>query len=270
MPTETALVAQVARPLPPVSTAIRFSLGILVLMLTSVPTFLFSLLLLPWRRARVRIGNVFGKIVGYSAVRLAGARPVVRNPERLNGARPAIYVCNHASMLDVVTGIWLCPFGGVGIGKKEVIRVPFFGWIFALTGHLLLDRKNRRDAIAGLDKVGELVRRYQMSVWIYPEGTRAYDGRLLPFKKGFVHLAIATGLPVVPVVLHDTHLRWPNRTFKLVPGEFPITVLPEVDTSTWSAETIEQHLAQIRRLYLEALGPNQQPVEPLGSPLTLP
>ena len=76
--------------------------------------------------------------------------------------------------------------------------------------------------------------------------------------------------PVVPVVLHDTHLRWPNRTFKLVPGEFPITVLPEVDTSSWSPDRIEEHLAHIRRLYLEALGSNQQPVEPLGSPLTMP
>lgn len=270
MATDLARGTEPAPPYGPVSTIVRFILGITVLILTSIPTFAFGLLFLPWRGVRVRIGNIFGKIVGYSAIRLAGARPRVEHKERLAQYRPAIYVCNHASMLDVVAGIWLCPYGGVGVGKKEAIRVPFFGWIFAITGHLLLDRKNRADAIAGLAQLGKVVRQHKLSVWIYPEGTRAYDGRLLPFKKGFVHLAISSGLPVVPVVLHNTHLRWPNRTFKLVPGAFPITVLPAIDTSSWTAETVEDHLAQVRQAYIEALGANQQPIEPLGSPLTLP
>ena len=259
-----------SKPYGRLSTIVRFVLGTMVLIFTSTPTFIVSLFLLPWRSLRVRVGNVFGKIVGYSAVRLAGAVPEVEHKERLEAYAPAIYLCNHASMLDVVTGIWLCPYGGVGVGKREVIRVPFFGWIFALTGHLLLDRKNRADAIAGLASLGGLVRKHRMSVWIYPEGTRAYDGRLLPFKKGFVHLAIASGLPVVPVVLHNTYLRWPNRTFKLHPGPFPITVLPKIDTSSWSAERVEEHLAEVRQAYLAALGQNQQPIEPLGSPLTVP
>lgn len=224
--------------------------------------FAVSLLLLPWRPLRIRIGNVYGKIFGRSVSRILGVRTRVQHRERLGESRPAIYVTNHTSALDVLVAMWLCPMGGCGIAKKEIARIPFFGWAYRLSGHLLIDRGDRDGAIAALASTAEFVRSCRLSVWIWPEGTRSRDGRLLAFRKGFVHLAIATGLPVVPVVLHGAHERVPDRSFTLVPGELEVEVLEPIDTRSWKRETVDEHVEQVHAIVGRALRPAQRTFEP--------
>ena len=86
------------------------------------------------------------------------------------------------------------------------------------------------------------------------------DGRLLPFKKGVVHLALATRLPIVPVVVHDAHLRWPARTLDIRPGPLRVQVLEPVDTTGWTRERAEEHLADLHARFVEALAPHQRPL----------
>jgi 1-acyl-sn-glycerol-3-phosphate acyltransferase len=158
--------------------------------------------------------------------------------------------------------MWLCPVGGCGIAKKEIARIPFFGWAYWLSGHLLIDRGDREGAIAALAATAQFVRRHRLSIWIWPEGTRSRDGRLLSFRKGFVHLAIATGLPVVPLVLHGAHQRLPDRSFTLVPGELEVEVLERIDTRSWKRETVDEHVEQVHAVVRRALRPAQRLFEP--------
>ncbi len=237
----------------------RLVLGFSFIILCSVPYVLLALLMLPSRRLRIYSGNIYGKIVGPVITRIAGARVQIANKARLNDQKPAIYVTNHSSELDPFVGMWLCPLGGCGIAKKEVARVPFFGWAYRLSGHLLIDRSDREKAIASMAEVGEVVRQNGLSIWLWPEGTRSQDGRLQPFKKGFAHLALATGLPIVPVVMHDGHKRWPGRSTRMYPGPLHIDVLPSVDTSSWTTESIEEHVRQVRQIFLDTLAPHQRP-----------
>ena len=95
---------------------------------------------------------------------------------------------------------------------------------------------------------------------MWPEGTRSRDGRLKPLKKGFVHQAIATRLPVVPVVAHDAHLFWRGGTWDVRPGRLQIEILPAIDTSTWSTQTVDDHAAEVHAAFAAALGPDQQPL----------
>ena len=209
-------------PIRRVISALRLIAGFVFMMLFSVPYIAVTVLLLPWRQLRIRMGNIYGKVVGPTLTRIAGTRTRIRHRERLEGQKPAIYVTNHSSELDPFIAMWLCPMGGCGIAKKSVGNVPFFGWAYRLSGHLLIDRSDREKAIASMVEVGEVVKRHRLSIWLWPEGTRSRDGRLLPFKKGFAHLAIATGLPIVPVVAHNAHHRWPSRALlALNPGAPP-------------------------------------------------
>ncbi len=239
---------------------LRFSLGFVIVAVGSVLTVAAALPLIPWRTARIRLCNFYGHTVGRAVIACAGADPVVRNRERLNASMPAIYVANHTSTLDAFIAIWLCPYGGCGVFKKEIAWIPFFGQLLLLSGHLMLDRSNTGRAVDALKDVAVLVKAKRLGIWIMPEGTRSKDGRLRPFKKGFVHLAIATGLPVVPVVVHGAHRNWPLGLLNLQPMQVKIDVLPAIDTRTWTEEKAGDHAESVYEALKTALNDDQKPL----------
>ena len=69
---------------------------------------------------------------------------------------------------------------------------------------------------------------------IYPEGTRSTDGRLLPFKKGPFHLAMDSGIPVIPVTLLGTFESWPKTRFALRPGTATVLFHPAIDPKNFT------------------------------------
>jgi 1-acyl-sn-glycerol-3-phosphate acyltransferase len=255
-------IEQKARPLGFASTWVRIATSFVLLSSGAVVYLLLSLLLLPWRPLRIRIGNVYGKAMGPWVVRILGVRTRVQYRERLAASSPAIYVTNHSSALDVFIAMWLCPMGGCGIAKKQIAHIPFFGWAYWLSGHLLIDRGDRQGAIAALTATAEFVRGHRLSIWIWPEGTRSRDGRLLSFRKGFAHLALATGLPVVPVIIHGAHERLPDRSYRLIPGALEVEVMEPIDTRSWKRETVDEHVEQVHEIVRRALRPAQRPFQP--------
>lgn len=237
----------------------RLGVG-LVIMALGVGAFItLTLPLLPWRRARIRVGNVFGKTICRTMVWLSGCPLTMTGTEHLDPGRPAIYVSNHTSVLDIFLGAWLAPWGTVGIAKKEIVYYPFFGQLYLLSGHLRLDRSRRDRAVASLALLAELVRSYRLSVFMWPEGTRSRDGRLLPLKKGLAHLALQTGLPIVPIVVSGAHKAWEKRTLRVQVVPIEVTVLPPIPTEHWSADHLAEHLAEVHARFAETLPDEQRP-----------
>ena len=232
---------------------IRFTIGFVWLSFWSLTCMALMLLALPFRSLRVRIGNLCGKIIGPVIARIVGAKVVNPDAEKLSNSTPAIFVTNHSSALDVFISMGLCPYGGCGVGKKEILRIPFFGQAYWLAGHLLIDRGNNSKAIDSMAKLSNFVKTKNLSIWIWPEGTRSLDGKLIPFKKGFVHLALATGLPIVPVVLHGAHKVWPAKTMEFYPGEVRVEVLDSIKTDNWSKENLDKHVEEVRGIMAKAL-----------------
>ena len=243
------------------SSFIRLSVGFVVLAVISIITLIILPFLMPFRIARIKVCNVYGKVAGRAIVALAGVTPNVSNKEGLNGTMPAIYVMNHQSSLDAFLGVWLCPVGACGVFKKEIVRIPFYGWIAYLSGHLLIDRGNKGKAVEALRDIAVLMKKHGLGIWIMPEGTRSRDGALLPFKKGFVHLAVATGLPVVPVVIHGAHRNWEAKTFQFHPMVLDVDVLPPISTLGWAEENAAQHADFVRGIFLKQMSAH----DPSGS-----
>jgi lysophosphatidate acyltransferase len=243
--------------------AITGFLRLLLVMLWMILSGLFLIpvliLLLPWRRARIVASNFYGKVLGRSVAEFILGCPItIGHKERLAALRPAIYISNHASAYDIFLGMWLCPFRGCGVAKKEIAWLPVFGQCFWLSGHILLNRQKRESAIESLRDMAELMSRYGLSVFLWPEGTRSPDGRLQPFKKGFAHMALATGLPVVPVIVHDAHKVWPKKSLRIHPRPVKIDVLDAISTKDWKAETIEEHIESVMKVFDAALEPHQR------------
>ena len=88
---------------------------------------------------------------------------------------------------------------------------------------------------------------------IAPEGTRSATPRLGHFKKGPFHIAMQARVPMVPIVLRNVgEVMWRGAQV-LSPGTVEVAVLPAVDTRRWSAETIDDHVAEVRQMFLDTL-----------------
>ena len=111
-----------------------------------------------------------------------------------------------------------------------------------------------------MQSMGDLVRRHKLSIIMSPEGTRARDGRLLPFKKGLVHLALQTGLPVVPIIVHGAHRAWRSDSLAVHAAQVRVDVFPAVSTAHWSAETTDDAAEEIHAIYRRELSPDQRPL----------
>lgn len=217
-------------------------------------------LLLPFRIARIKACNYYGKTVGRAMTWVSGSRLTWKGTEHLDASRPAIYVSNHSSALDVFIGMWLSPVGTVGIAKKEVVYYPFLGQLYLLSGHLRIDRSSPRQAVLSLRELAAFVKEKQLSIYIWPEGTRSRTGRLKrPFKKGFGHLAMQTGLPVVPVVVKGAHKAWEKGKMRLTAVDVEIEILPPIDTSEWKKRSLAEHLLEVEQAFEDALPEDQKP-----------
>ena len=251
------------------SIILRMILAFSLIGLISLVAIILCIFLIPWRTRRIRLGNYYGKFVGLTIFGLAGIRPHIIDKTGLPGGPmdgkkrvdtigPALVICNHCSTVDMWIGMWLNPIGGCGIAKKEILKIPFFGVIYWLTGHLLIDRTNLQKSIKSMGEVGQFVRENKLGLWIWPEGSRSKNGQLKTFKKGFVHMALATRLPILPIVTHNADLLWPRDSLKIRPGQLEIEVLPLIDTSEWSLDTVNEHVNEMRVIFRAALSERQR------------
>lgn len=242
-----------------VETWLRMGLGLFWVGLSSTVFLVVLFACLPSRATRIKVGNVYGSFAGKGAAWLTGSRFLIKGERLVENAPPSIYLSNHASMLDIFLGIWMSRTGTCGVAKKQIVYYPFFGQFYWLAGHLTIDRADNARAVRALERLVEFVKKHGLSIWIWPEGTRSRDGRLLPFKRGPFHLALATGMPIVPIVLRGTHRAWPNHTLRLYRTTVEVEHLPAIDTRHWTKETLDQHIEEVRQVYLAALPADQQP-----------
>lgn len=137
--------------------------------------------------------------------------------EQIDPNRTYVLVSNHQSHVDVPVIIRHWPGPVRFVAKKSLSRVPIFGQALRTTGHIFIDRGNSEAAKARLSKQVEPVRS-EVSVLFFAEGTRSADDSLLPFKKGFLYLAEAAGVPVVPVAVRGTRHVLARDTAWVEPG----------------------------------------------------
>jgi 1-acyl-sn-glycerol-3-phosphate acyltransferase len=243
------------------SSWIKVIVGLVFLAIATTVHSLLLLVLFPSRNLRIRSCNYWGWVVGRSMLWLTGSRVSVTGMEHFDGDRPAIYVSNHTSSLDIFLGIWLAPVGTVGVAKKEVVYYPFFGQLYWLSGHLRIDRGNHERAMAAMRDLENAVRDYGLSIWMWPEGTRSKDGVLLPFRKGLWHLAKATGLPIVPVVVSNAHRVWEKGRIQINAVPVTVTALPAIDTTDWAERDILECLEEVHVAFRDHLPADQLPAE---------
>lgn len=232
--------------------------------LSMLPVMLTSLTVMSMTGSRRDAQNFTSAVYPAIASALSGVTLDVSGEKHLWSSRPAVFVFNHQSKIDpvIVSRLLLKDF--VGVGKKEVAALPFGEKLMAFGGAVLIDRADSVGAVAALKPLVNVIRDEGKSVLMAPEGTRTVSPRLGPFKKGAFHLAMQAGVPMVPIVLHDAIDIAPKGAFLYRPGTVRVEVLPPVDTSAWSARTVDDHVAEVRALFLAALGQQEVALAPVA------
>lgn len=243
------------------SSAIRITLGLIWVAMITVITLPMLIVLLPFRTLRIHLTNHVGTAIGWGTMLVSGCPFTVVNRHHLVKDRPALYVGNHTSIIDALWSIWLVPAGTVGVAKKSVLYYPFWGQLWLLSGHVSIDRGNSATAQASFNRAAQFIRDEKLHLWMWPEGRRSRDGRLQPFKKGMVHMAVKTGLPVIPVVTVGAHRVWEKSTLRVRRSPVTVTFLDPIDTSEWSLSRIDDHVAEVRAMFLAALPEDQRPLD---------
>ncbi len=130
------------------------------------------------------------------------------------GTGPFVIITNHQSYLDIPALLVSLPYNFRMVAKKELFRIPIFGWGIKLAGYIEVDRSDTRKAIRGISEADNQLSAGR-SIVIFPEGTRSRDGNLLPFKKGAFVLALKNQVPILPCLVHGGFLLLPKGTLRM-------------------------------------------------------
>jgi putative phosphoserine phosphatase/1-acylglycerol-3-phosphate O-acyltransferase len=196
--------------------------------------------------------NIMSSTWGELGSALAGLDLHVRGEEHVWSRRPAVFIFNHQSAIDMLVICKLLRRDFVGIGKQELKRNPIFGPLMTLAGTVFVDRFHHEKAIQALRPAIDALRQ-GLSLAIAPEGTRSTTPHPGPFKKGAFFMAMEAGVPIVPIVLRNTIDALPKNWLVVRPTTIDVDVLPPIDTGSWRRQDLDRHIAATRDLYTETL-----------------
>ncbi|HDR1091505.1 TPA: 1-acylglycerol-3-phosphate O-acyltransferase [Pasteurella multocida] len=174
-----------------------------------------------------------------------------RFPKDVDKFGRCIYIGNHQNNYDMVTISYMVQPRTVSVGKKSLIWIPFLGLLYWVTGNILIDRENRTKAHGTMNEVARRIHDDDLSVWMFPEGTRSRGRGLLPFKTGAFYAAIAAGVPIVPVVCSTTQgkidlNRWDN-------GKVICEMLEPIDVSAYDKENVRELATRCHQLMAQRI-----------------
>ncbi len=251
LPTPDAAAAP-TRPLEVVTAGLKVALCVLNTVFWGIPATLLGLL--------DRSGeSVIWIARRWVAICLAICRVEVEaeGQENIDPRQPCVFMSNHQSNFDIAATIHTLPVSFRFVAKRELARIPIFGWALVLGGHIIIDRGNTEQAVRSLRRAAEKIRR-GVNVIIYPEGTRSPTGRLAPFKSGGFHLALQAGVPIIPVSVSGSHRIAPKKSLRIRGGRVKVVYGRPIPTAGLGPEDRKLLMERVRAAILAGLDPELQ------------
>ncbi len=178
-----------------------------------------------------------------------GAKLEVDGLEHLQPDRPYIFVSNHQSTIDIPVLFVALPHDVRFVAKKALQYVPFLGWYMKWAKFVFVDRGNRKEAVASLER-GAAQIRGGVSIITFPEGTRSERCEVLPFKKGAFSIAIKAGVPIIPVTIEGSGKLMPKNSWNISPGPIFVRVGKPIDVRPFGDDR-ERLIKAVRDVIIE-------------------
>jgi len=188
-----------------------------------------------------RVANLWAKILLF----ICDTKVKVIGKENLLLGKPQIFMANHQSDFDILIALAYIPVQFRWIAKKELFNIPFFGAAMRSAGYIEIDRHNREKALQSLDEAALRIRKGK-SIMTFPEGTRSRDGEIKAFKQGAFHLAIKTGVPIVPVSIIGSGQIMPKRSVKIKSGQLKLVIGEPIEVKSFDIEKRQELIKKVR------------------------
>lgn len=212
--------------------------------------------LLPYRFRYHFVIGTWAKATVFASRWILGIRYRIHGLEHLDGSA-AVVVSNHQSAWETFFLQRLFR-PQTQVVKKSLLKIPFFGWAFAMLRPIAIDRTDHKGAMAQIMEQGVPRLHDGIFVLIFPEGTRAEPNQLRKFQRGGAVLAKAAEVPIIPVT-HNSGDYWLNKRFVKLPGTIDVIIHPKIDLADL---TPKQAMNEAERLIsggLAEIHGNRQP-----------
>jgi putative phosphoserine phosphatase / 1-acylglycerol-3-phosphate O-acyltransferase len=203
-------------------------------------------------RSRRRGVNFFTSTFSQLLLTASGVQLNVIGAENLTAERPAVFIFNHRNQADPVIAGALIRDNWVAVGKKELESDPIMGTLGKVLDSVFIDRDDPAAAVESLHQVEERARQ-GLSIMVAPEGTRLDTTSVGPFKKGPFRMAMAVGIPIVPIVIRNAEIIAARNSNTMNPGTVDVAVFPPISVKDWTLDTLSDRIAEVRQLYVDTL-----------------
>lgn len=198
---------------------LKLALIVILSIIQSIPITVLGLL----DRHGERVYPMF-RFWSWCVLKTGGVGLRVRRGARLEPGRAYVFMANHQSNIDIPVLVRaLAPFQLRWMAKRELLRVPFFGWALWASKHVVVKRARSKDVAAAMSSACDRLGR-GISMVVFPEGTRSHDGQLLPFKRGGFRLAEKAGVAIVPVTINGSGALMRRGDWRLRPGVVEVVI----------------------------------------------
>jgi 1-acyl-sn-glycerol-3-phosphate acyltransferase len=201
-----------------------------------------AILLLPFNR-KGRPFHWCARTWGQLVLKVTPIRVRAKGLEHLQAGENYIYAANHASYFDIPALVAVLPGQIRIVFKKELTRLPIFGWAMKLGSYISIDRGDSREAIESLEKAAREIREGS-SVLLFPEGTRTHDGKMQSFKRGAFALAVRSRVPIVPVTVNGSFSILPKQRLRINPGNIEVILHSPLATNGCNGKEGEMRLME--------------------------
>lgn len=192
-----------------------------------------------------RLYLFFAKLYSWLILKTCFVTVECRGAEKVDPERPYVFMSNHVSYFDIPAIIVCLPHPLRWVYKKELGKIPVFGWALKTMGQIMVDRSNRASAVESLTRALSALGK-RSSIMICPEGTRSRTGELLPFKKGGFYTAVQSGYPVVPVAVKGTRDIMRKGSLVIHPGRVEVIVCDPIEVKKGDYSRIPELMEKVR------------------------
>ncbi len=220
-----------------------FALGVIVIVWTPI-VFLVWIATTPFDKGRYATGYTFRRLCVLHQwlnpmwkFKTSGQLPA-------NKRNPYVMVSNHESFVDMLLLSHL-KMEMKYLSKESFLRIPLVGWMMKMSGDVSVLRGDRSSGAAALIVCEKWLKR-KMSVMIFPEGTRSFDGEMRGFKDGAFILAIRTQTPMLPVVVHGTRSALRKSDWRMGDAKAEVRVLEIIETTGMTLDDVPALRERVR------------------------